>query len=884
MFSTSNTRNQPTSISQTIPLLVIGFIWMAYLITYLFVQHYDWSLLPAIVDNGMLIVLTIAFFALWSKAEKGSTAKLLFSVFLISRFFAFGESVIYYGVRHLLHLTHLTSFWSDLNDTFSIITLVLISLSFLLILLSAKVNAKKSINIYIPVILAIAILFGISFYVIKWHPSNAPITMGTWSTSVYALAEKTLEIVFVIIAALCVATAKNKRIFYFALGFSILLATDVILVFGFFSQEYGIGSAFESGYFLGYLLILYGLILLYKSKDFSNVRAWTVAPDSVRGQLSYWFTALSLISVVLAVIAAKVVMPTVFNNQWQPFLPTILIICIVFSTMLSNIVAKKLTKPFQKLKTLIDDFLHTDKAPNPEDLAHQNLYLAEFKQLQEFLVQAFSAIQEKRKTDREGFVVASQVAHDINSPLASLLMVTQSCTDIPENTRITMREAINNIRDIAQNLLRRYENGRIKDSNTEIATKEYQPVLVALILSQLIIDKRHQYQNLPVSFDSQFSSDSSFAFIQAAPTDFKRMLSNLINNAVDALDGNSGQITLQLEVDSDRVKIVVLDTGKGMPKDVINKITQNIAVTKDKKNGHGIGFTQTMETLKNNQGEIAIDSKTGYGTKITLIFPRVAPAAWLATELEICAGDTVVVLDDDSSIHGAWDERFKKYINANEMSIKHFQAGSAALDFLNQPGTAKNKIFLLADYELLKQNLNGIDVIERAALPKGRSLLVTSHYANQAVLDHAAKIGIKILPKQLAAEIPIKLSANVICTSPAIAASNKKAEVVIVDDDKLFLDTLKYVITNQHSKIVDTYNHPQAFLDNLRCYPKDTKICLDNNLSCSIGGIELAKQLHKEGYRHLYLLSGSDFAKGEIPSFITPILKTDIEKFKRLIL
>jgi hypothetical protein len=48
-------------------------------------------------------------------------------------------------------------------------------------------------------------------------------------------------------------------------------------------------------------------------------------------------------------------------------------------------------------------------------------------------------------------------------------------------------------------------------------------------------------------------------------------------------------------------------------------------------------------------------------------------------------------------------------------------------------------------------------------------------------------------------------------------------------------------------------------------------------------GVEVAKQLHKDGYTKLYLLSGTKFEKGELPDFLTPILKTDIDKLIEII-
>jgi len=64
-------------------------------------------------------------------------------------------------------------------------------------------------------------------------------------------------------------------------------------------------------------------------------------------------------------------------------------------------------------------------------------------------------------------------------------------------------------------------------------------------------------------------------------------------------------------------------------------------------------------------------------------------------------------------------------------------------------------VFLLTDYELLQQNLHGLDVISQAKIKN--SILVTSHHNNQEVRELAKLSNTKILPKPLAPEVPINI-------------------------------------------------------------------------------------------------------------------------------
>jgi PAS domain S-box-containing protein len=473
--------------------------------------------------------------------------------------------------------------------------------------------------------------------------------------------------------------------------------------------------------------------------------------------------------------------------------------------------------------------------------------------------------------------LANQVAHDIRSPLGSLLVIIKECVQLPEGSRIALREAAIGIGDIANHLLHQYQ----KKDNAEISEyEERHPILVSTVLLETLSAKKYQYDKLAVKFDYHFEANTHFAFIKTQSSAFKRMLSNIINNAVDALDGQVGKVDLQLETDNEWVRIIIQDTGKGMSAELIDKIMHKTAVTEGKKSGHGLGLTQVWETLDHNQGELHIASEPGKGTNITLIFPRATAPHWIAEEITLRPNDIVVILDDDTSIHGAWRVRFDSILSQDaSIQLKHFQQGREALEFIQALApTEKESVFLLSDYELLTQELNGLHIISQSKIK--RSMLVTSHYADPLIQAQAAKIDTKILPKQLASEILIKITAADEQGTENVEA--EKIDAVIVDDDRTFVNMLVLHIFATHN--TEEYRDPENFLNNVDKYPKDTKIFLDNHYATSdLKGLDVAKELHARGYQHLYLLSGEAFGAGDVPSYLTVIGKTDIERLKKIV-
>ncbi|MCC2667500.1 MAG: hypothetical protein K0S63_1416 [Gammaproteobacteria bacterium] len=191
-----------------------------------------------------------------------------------------------------------------------------------------------------------------------------------------------------------------------------------------------------------------------------------------------------------------------------------------------------------------------------------------------------------------------------------------------------------------------------------------------------------------------------------------------------------------------------------MPPEVINKIMNKVAFTAGKQNGHGIGMTQIHDTLARYHGRLSIDSELDKGTRITIRFPRASAPSWVAEQLTLSKGDTVLVLDDEPSIHSAWEMRLAPY--GQDLTIVHFEIGQDVIDFVSSlTPEKKSKVYLLTDYELLNQKLNGINVIHQTQLT--RVVLVTSHYNNQNVCQEAIQANIKILPKEMASDVPITI-------------------------------------------------------------------------------------------------------------------------------
>lgn len=102
-------------------------------------------------------------------------------------------------------------------------------------------------------------------------------------------------------------------------------------------------------------------------------------------------------------------------------------------------------------------------------------------------------------------------------------------------------------------------------------------------------------------------------------------LESMVKNAIDALQGRGGTITLAASVDGGDALLRVIDDGPGVPRELRRTIFEPGITTK--RGGWGIGLALSRRVIEDaHQGVLSLES-TEHGTSFVMRFPVAAPAA-----------------------------------------------------------------------------------------------------------------------------------------------------------------------------------------------------------------------------------------------------------------
>jgi two-component system NtrC family sensor kinase len=127
-----------------------------------------------------------------------------------------------------------------------------------------------------------------------------------------------------------------------------------------------------------------------------------------------------------------------------------------------------------------------------------------------------------------------------------------------------------------------------------------------------------------VRVDQRFETDGH---VLGSPSQLNQVLLNLITNAAQAIGPAVGTLTLATSGDARELVLDVIDTGAGIPAEVLPKIFDPFFTTKKVGEGTGLGLSICYKIVAQHGGRIEVRSRPGMGTTFRIRLPRAgAPA------------------------------------------------------------------------------------------------------------------------------------------------------------------------------------------------------------------------------------------------------------------
>jgi two-component system NtrC family sensor kinase len=249
------------------------------------------------------------------------------------------------------------------------------------------------------------------------------------------------------------------------------------------------------------------------------------------------------------------------------------------------------------------------------------------------LVRLLSKIDQEKQMMNEQIVetgklasvgeLAAGIAHEINNPVAIMVEEAGWIEDLLEEEEFKEGENLDEFKralrqintqgkrckEITHKLL---SFARKTDSRTqEVQLNELMEELVS------ISAQRARYSNVTIT--TNFQED--LPAIKVSLSELQQVFLNLINNALDAMEKEGGEINITSQLEGDNIVVGVDDTGPGIAAANLNRIFDPFYTTKPVGKGTGLGLSICYGIIKKLGGEIEVRSTKGGGTKFRVRIP-----------------------------------------------------------------------------------------------------------------------------------------------------------------------------------------------------------------------------------------------------------------------
>jgi signal transduction histidine kinase len=201
-------------------------------------------------------------------------------------------------------------------------------------------------------------------------------------------------------------------------------------------------------------------------------------------------------------------------------------------------------------------------------------------------------------------ILASGVAHEINNPLAVILGFTDLLLErFPEETAEhedlkMIEQNANHAKKVVENML---GFARITEGLEETVDVKQSIHSVYQIVKNTLMTQK---------VEVQIEIPDDLPRVRGDTREFQQVIFNLINNAVYALGGEAGSLTLTGELDTDWVHVNVSDTGVGIPDRNKPQIFDPFFTTKKVGEGTGLGLSLCYGIVKKYGGKMSFTSRS----------------------------------------------------------------------------------------------------------------------------------------------------------------------------------------------------------------------------------------------------------------------------------
>lgn len=364
-----------------------------------------------------------------------------------------------------------------------------------------------------------------------------------------------------------------------------------------------------------------------------------------------------------------------------------------------------------------------------------------------------ASVGKVRQSDRDAAILKAKreseakFIHNIQSPLGLIKILKERLKSQldPDSARL-FENVVSQISEVTANYTKRGESGQ--DSADESSSAK-NALVDFLSTVEACVDTKNVEMTTRASHPKihlQNLADLREVYVEASLVELRSILSNVLNNAVDA---GSTKIDLRLRTADGFAILDVSDNGGGVNESVRDTLFDK-DVTFGKAHGTGFGLYHARKFLSKWGGAIMLEETSSAGSLFSIRLPlHELPV------IKVAGRHQILILEDKRSER----ERLKRKIltataGLDLKPIIEFDRTAHAIEWFEKTDVPMSDVILFADNDLGDSERSGFQMIRDFGIA-GLSYLVTNSHGSGDLVASCKSLGLPIVPKSCVSDLKI---------------------------------------------------------------------------------------------------------------------------------
>ena len=211
--------------------------------------------------------------------------------------------------------------------------------------------------------------------------------------------------------------------------------------------------------------------------------------------------------------------------------------------------------------------------------------------------------------------LAASISHEFGNPIIGIKYFLQGL-----RKSVDLNQTDSEMLELAIKECQRVKNLIVSLQNfNRPTTGVVEPMDLHQAIEDILVFCNKKFEDKKIQVIKKFAA--SMPRVHAVPDQIKQVILNLVQNAEEAIPGESGTITIITRATEDHAIMRIKDSGKGISPDGVYQIFEPFYSTKEAVEGTGLGLSVSYGIIKRHRGNLEITDTSDKGTTFTMTLP-----------------------------------------------------------------------------------------------------------------------------------------------------------------------------------------------------------------------------------------------------------------------